>query len=770
MTAAHPTTRAGTTLSQPGLGWSFTHPLVVDAVALVASVLAAGLAWRPSFDSFRYLVMIGLATAVGFGCARLGIWIARRGSGVGLLAAPVAVLAAATAYLLLSPAAVLGQPFAFGRMAPVPVTGWKDLLSTLPPVDVHSPLGGIPLVVGLLAGVAGALLADRVPVWAPALVPLSVLAAAAFLGTPDRSWALPAAAVTAACTAAWGGLRRRRTRRIAGTGGSRTTQAAVAAALLTAATAGAALAVPHLPGVESRPRVLARTIVDPPFDVSELVSPLAGFRRYGSGLRQLWDQDLLSVSGAEPGQRLRFAVLDTYTGSVWSAGTDTMSGGVFHRIGSSVAEPEAVSGAPQSVSVTIEAAYAAVPELSPWVPGTGLPTRVRFTGPQGETAAANVRLNPATGQLIVPSRLAAGTRIDLTAYPVREVPKGGIEPDPAATIDQAAGAFLAPWAAEWAGEATRPWNRLAAIGKQLVKTGAFSDGTRRGEEQYWPGHGQGRLLRLLSEAQPVGSDEQYAAAFALLAQQNGIPARVVMGAVVEDPRRVRGRDVHAWIEVRAATGEWFAVPNALFMPGRSKLPKRTDFEDARPADQAIVPGPIGRRPPGSVDSLIDGVPPVQRPKPSGATSAENGLGPPEVQIPRWVDRVGSYAAPPLAALAGAALLVTGLRGWRRRRRRTHGDASRRLAAGWRDLTDHARDLGVTVDARHTRVEQSGVIGHRELATRADRAVFGAGEPAATEIDSYWDAIAKARKALSRKAPRRARLLRPWQLRSLLARD
>ena len=71
MTAAHPTTRAGTTLSGPGLGWSFTHPLVVDAVALVASVLAAGLAWRPSFDSFRYLVMIGLATAV-FGFVLLG--------------------------------------------------------------------------------------------------------------------------------------------------------------------------------------------------------------------------------------------------------------------------------------------------------------------------------------------------------------------------------------------------------------------------------------------------------------------------------------------------------------------------------------------------------------------------------------------------------------------------------------------------------------------------------------------------------------------------
>lgn len=773
MSSATLTTATRSMRHSPERVWWRARPLV-DAIGMSASLAAAASAWRPAFDSFRYLLLIVVAALVGFGCARIGISVAARASGLARDTAQAlgAALTAVAAYLALSPVTVLGEPTAFRRMAPVPVTGWKDMLSSLPPVDVSSPLGGLPLAVGLAAGVIGGLLANRPGAWIPSTVPVTTLGLMSFLGTTNRSWAVSAAALTAATTLCWGAVRRRRVRWVAGTGGARVSQAVIAAALLGASALGAGVAIPHLPGVETRPRLLARTLVEPPFDVSELVSPLVGFRRYGAGLNQLWGQELLTVTGAARGDRLRFAVLDSYDGATWSAGTMTATGGVFHRVGGSFPEPETPVGEPKQISLTIGEAYAAVPELGFWVPGLGTPSRARFAGPRGMTAAEGLRFNPATGQLLVPARLTAGTVIEQTTYVVREVPKTGIEPDPLSTIDQAAGAFVAPWVAEWAGDAEQPWARLAAIGKHLETTGAFSDGTREGEEDYWPGHGQGRLLRLLAGPQPVGSDEQYAAAFALFAQQMAIPARVVMGAVVPEDGHVRGQHVRAWVEVRDASGEWLAVPNALFMPQRSEKPKQTDYEDAPPAEQAVVPAPVGRRPPGSVDSLIEGVPPLQRPRSSVRPAESNpGLpGLPAASLPDWAISVARYTGPPLAVVGGAALLLGGLRAGRRRRRKTQGDASRRLAAGWRDLIDHARDLGLDIHPGHTRLEQAGVVGHTELANRADRAVFDVGDPGPDTVFTYWADVAKARRALSRNAPRAARLTRPWRIKGLLARE
>ncbi len=773
MSSATLTTATRSAAHAPARAWWRAHPFA-DAIGLSASLAAAAMAWRPAYDSFRYLLMIVVAALVGFGCARIGIIVAGRASAPGRATAQAlaATLAAVAAYLALSPVTVLGVPTDFRRMAPVPVTGWKDMLSSLPPVDVGTTLGGLPVSLGLAAGVIGGLLAHRPRAWMPVTVPVTVLGLMAFLGTTNRAWAMSAAALTAAATACWGAVRRRRVRRVAGTGGARISQAAIAVALLGVSALGTGIAIPHLPGVESRPRLLARTLVEPPFDVSELVSPLVGFRRYGAGLNQLWGQELLTVTGAARDARLRFAVLDSYDGTTWSAGTMTATGGVFHRVGGAFPEPETPGGEPQQISVTIGDAYAAIPELASWVPGLGTPTRAHFAGPHGGDAATSLRFNPATGQLLVPSRLASGTVIEQTTYVVREVPKTGIEPDPLAAIDQAGGAFVAPWVAEWAGDAEQPWARLAAIGRHLETTGAYSDGTRQGEEDYWPGHGQGRLLRLLAGPQPVGSDEQYAAAFALLAQQTGIAARVVMGAIVPGDGHVRGQDVHAWVEVREASGEWLAVPNSLFMPQRSKRPKQTDYEDAPPAEQAVVPAPVGRRPPGSVDSLIEGVPPLQRPRPSGRPTESNpGLpGLPAESLPGWVTPVARYAGPPLAMVGGTGLLLAGLRAGRRSRRRSRGDASRRLAAGWRDLIDHARDLGHHVEPGHTRLEQAAVIGHADLAGRANRAVFDSHDPSPDAVSSYWADIAKARKSMSRGASWKARLSRPWHLRGLLARE
>lgn len=746
-------------------------PPALDTAFLLGGIAVALLAWRPSFASSAYLVL-GMAGAVlGTLAAAAGRLAGHRlPRDIGSSTAPlIGATLTALAYVLLAPTIVLHHPGAVGRMLSVPVTGWKEMLTTLAPIDTAGALGGLPFTIGLFAGWLGATLA-RSRGASTTLVPGGVLAAAITLGTEDRRYAALAGLGTAAIALVWAAVRRRRGRRLIGTGGSRLSQLAIGGALLAAAGGSGFLVAQHLPGTESRPRLLARSQVEAPFDVSQFVSPLSGFRKYGEGLKLLWDQELLTVQGGESGQRVRLAVLDTYNGTVWSAGTPDAGGGVFQRVGRVIADPIVHQTREQQIEVTIGEAYAALPELRAWVPGNGLPTRVDFVEDQDRTLADSLRYNLATGQLLVPGGLPAGTHIRITAYPVPEVPKAGVDPDPTVRIDQAAGAFTGAWATEWAGEAIKPWDRLAAIGKHLSEVGAFSDGTRPGEEEYWPGHNQGRLMTLLGSQQPVGSDEQYAAVFALMAQQTGIPARVVLGAVLPPGGHVRGQDVHAWVEVLAESGEWLSVPNTFFMPQRSQRPKATDPEAAPPLDQAVVPPAVGRRAPGTVESLIEGVPPLQKPRSTGATGTKAPGPPISVPVPSWAGTAARYAAPPAGLIAGSALLLTAARMLRRQRRRSRGDESRRLAAGWRDLVDHARDLGVTVEPRATRFEQAGVVGHRELAARANRAVFGAGEPGADAIGTFWADIGKAKKSLSRNASRRARLLRPWRMSSLLIRD
>ncbi len=70
--------------------------------------------------------------------------------------------------------------------------------------------------------------------------------------------------------------------------------------------------------------------------------------------------------------------------------------------------------------------------------------------------------------------------------------------------------------------------------------GRYSDGVVAAEQIYHPGHDVKRLGDEFANAPiMVGNDEQYAAIMALLASNVGVPARVVMGAVVPEDGVVR---------------------------------------------------------------------------------------------------------------------------------------------------------------------------------------------------------------------------------------
>ena len=127
---------------------------------------------------------------------------------------------------------------------------------------------------------------------------------------------------------------------------------------------------------------------------------------------------------------------------------------------------------------------------------------------------------------------------------------------------------VAERAAAWSrGHDGSGYAALKAVADHLL-AGSYSDGETGGT--VLAGHGQKRLQDFLSGPQLVGDDEQYAAAFALLASTLGYPARVVLGATPGKDGVVRGKDVHAWAEVELTGAGWVAFD---VTPPKNRHPK-----------------------------------------------------------------------------------------------------------------------------------------------------------------------------------------------------
>ena len=135
--------------------------------------------------------------------------------------------------------------------------------------------------------------------------------------------------------------------------------------------------------------------------------------------------------------------------------------------------------------------------------------------------------------------------------------------------------------------------RSSCSPRYLRDEGRYSDGAAPGSSSTCAGHDLDRLIDgFLLAARPVGDDEQYASAMALLANRVGVPARVVVGAVLPRDGRVRGEDVHAWVEVRVADGSWRTLPTREFMGRTPPRPRR-----CRARRRATLPTGARRSPP-----------------------------------------------------------------------------------------------------------------------------------------------------------------------------
>ncbi len=687
---------------------------LVDAVFTVVLVALALVGFRTTFFGLGWL-WVGLAGLV-VGLLVSHVTATYRAPGV------VTLLAVAAAYLLLcGPLAVredlvagfLPSGAAFATAVHMAVPGWKELLTALTPVDSEGPYLALPFLFALVGSAVTYAVARR---WRGAVValvaPVALLVASIVLGTLTPAAVLLQGAVFALTAIGWAAVRSNRNRPALQNGAGRTTRAVTTAALLAAATVGGFFAGPHLPGADSTERTVFRTALTPPFDVTQFASPLAGFRQYTEpNPAKLWDKTLLTVTGLPAGVPLRFAALDSYDNLVWGAGVSASegegaggaAGSGFRKVGSHIT----ADGAGQEVTATVTVPAGGYRDV--WLPTFGTVTGLDFTGPRGDALSDELRFNVDTDTGVLPTRLAGGDTYAVTALvtpPPAALPQQVELDDGQVDVDSTSLGFLDDKVSSWTDRVDGQWAKLVAITKAM-QDGAYTDGGVVGDPQnaFLPGHGLARITRFMKSTQLAGNDEQYAAALALSANRLGMPARVVVGAIPEKDGTVKGKDVHAWVEVRTASGTWQTVLPSQFLPDRTKKPQQLQTKSEEKKTGAQVPPPAANNPP----SVLQG--------PDQAQNATQLKNPPKDDKspldpstwPDWLRYLVFFLVVPLLVLLLAYAVIRLAKWLRRRRRRTSGATASRVTGGWREVVDTARDLRLPVPVKGTRLEQAGAL-------------------------------------------------------------
>jgi hypothetical protein len=756
------------------------HPLLPDRHAWVDIVLTLALvgvalsAFGSSFTGSTYLVvgMIGaLVSVVVTHLTRAAGWPFV--SAVVICLAVFFLLGGPLCLRSLGDTSVLPGPSTLGRVADEAIFGWKDLLTTLPPVDGDGPLLVLPWLAGIVAGLVGLGLA-HLPVrraWLAAALPVvgmtAVLSGAVVLGVRHPQSLLLQGTVFAGLALGWLALRARRASAAVQGGSTSYVRGAGAVAMLALAAGLAFPASAWMAGTDAD-RTVARNWVEPPFDIGRYPSPLAGFRKYvdlqgRDDDSNVYDKTLLDIQGVAPGTLVRFATMDRYDGMVWGATDNALPGPAddsFQRVSSTIDNP--VDGKEVDVTVTLGEGWSGV-----WLPTVGALKSMHFETADARAKAEIFRYNLATSTAVVPSGLQPGDRYSFTAVE----PDDELSPE---TVGSAEVTPLPPGAAfiqgpteKWTEQAANdPMDRVFAAAEHLRSQGKYSDGVGRTERIYVGGHSVWRLSdEFVNAPQIVGNDEQYAATMALIANDIGVPARVVLGAAVPEGGRVMGKDVSAWVELRAADGSWRTLPTEAFM---SKTPPADQVPETNtPMSGTVIPPPNPIPPPSDAGEQSD-ADLKERKATRKKAEQDEGLIP---GLPGWVGAVVKYVGLPLLLAALVLGAIVAFKAWRRHRRRSAESASARFVGAWRELVDHARDLGqvVPLGPTVTRREQSvGIVSGQAgaLARRADSFVFGPSVPESAAAATYWESIDAERRAMSHEVGRWQRLRAAVSLRSL----
>jgi len=679
-----------------------------------------------------------------------------------LLAGPIAAPATTLGGVVPTPATVVA-------LAHAAVFGWKELLTLQAPVGNTSNLLTLPFVLGLVASATAASIAGRTRLgMAPLAGPALGLGLAILFGAPRPTSLLLQGSLFAGLAVAWVALRQGRRRSVLARSGRQTRRGVLAAALLAGTALGGRVLGPVLPGASAHARVVLSRYVLPPFEASDQPSPLAGFRRYVKG-SSLYDRVLFTTRGLPPGSLVRIATMDSYDGLVWGfeAGQAGSAAADSFRHPGTELGPKG-RGPTSTVTVTIGALGGV------WVPLAGAPETVHFDGPDRTKLAAAFLFDRATETGAEPLLLAPGDRytmrVRLPSTPsAAALDAAGPAGSPVPT--EGAPAILIHDASAWTAGVPGTWQKVVALASHLRSVGYYSNGGGNPTLSL-PGESTGRLQSFLRGGglvgtEIVGDDEQYAAALALMANSLGIPTRVVLGAAVGSGGVVKGRDVHAWVQVSLTHLGWVPLTWSSFLPSRPPHPV--------PLTEHPTTAPTARVEPPLQTNVQS---PLQDLQPGATTESQARIAhrrPAGFALPIWsVATAGALAG--IVLLTVAEIAVVGLfKARRRRRRRAAGTPSAQVAGGWAELLDLAVDAGLSV-ATGTRREQAVLLAHPEggpviaaastLAAVADGAVFGPGEPSPAEVAEFWGAVGQARDDVARALGHFGRLRLMASLRSV----
>jgi hypothetical protein len=630
------------------------------------------------------------------------------------------------------------------------VLGWKRWLTMMPPVDARGPLVALPFIIGLVSSaVLWSVARQTRRLWLLAVVVLALLGASIVLGTMAPAGTLLQGALLAMVLLAWLVIRDRRSRTKLQNGAGNRARLVTGVVLALVAALAAALLGPLLPGRDAaEARTVVRSQLEPPFDIAQYPSPLSGFRQFTEpNLADRYDKPLLEVEGLEQGQVLRIATLDRYDGSAWGAGNRAEEGSpdpgtAFQQVGTRIAAEG--PGEERKITVTVpDGGWSDV-----WLPTAGILRGVEFQGPRARQLREQMWLNIDTRTALVPARLQAGDRYTMTALvtppPATELPEQ-LDVDSGSIIESYDGGYLDARVDAWTGDASSGWQQVRNMAAYMSREGAYTDGGEKNsyEKVYLGGHSTGRIARFVGSTQLAGNDEQFAATLALAANRLGIPTRVVMGAIVPEDGVVKGKDVHAWVEVRSTDG-WTPVLHTAFVPDRNKKPQQQQIQTEEQRVGAQVPPPAGVNPP----SVLQGPEQAQNDTDLRKKQTRNPLDP--ASWPAWLRYLVFFVVLPGLLLLAVYGTIRGLKSRRRRRRATTGPTAGRAAHIWQDLVSESRSLGIDVPRGATSLEQAsamGVAGAPMLAARGNAFVFGPGEPAEDAVETHRVEAEQTRKEL-----------------------
>jgi len=748
-----------------------TSPLaLVDLAALVVLLAAVAVGFGPVWGSAGYVLPAAGGAVLGLAVAWLGAW--RRFPAVLVLAVAV------VAYLLFGAALALPQD-AIGGVLPSLTTlqdlligaveGWKQFITTVPPMSSFPELAVVPYLLMLLVALTAGTIAWRARHAAWALAPVLVgFVGVILLGTLDAALPVAQGITIALVGLLWGGVRAMEAR--VGTHSISTEQSEEAtrrlrwyrvrtgAAILGVAAVTAAFVAPAV--MPSQPRSVLRETIVPPLDLHQYASPLVGFRHI---VKEQREDELFTVSDLPEDGRVRLAALDRYDGVVFDASGTGGDTGVYSRVGTTIATAQ--EGTPQRIDVTVTG-YDGV-----WVPQLGALTGITWTSANARAQDEGSYYNSTTGTVLTTAGVRPGDTYSLDTIVTQEPSEDALKKativgaDLPETEQSELPEGLPAKAVQFAGEETDPATKLFLIRDALAASGVLSSGLE-GQYPSRPGHSAERVDTLVQQEKMVGDDEQFAVALALMARQAGIPARVVMGFypgkdsnyTAGEPWTVLGSDVHAWVEVPTAEYGWAAI---------EAVPEQKPQIQPEPKSEQVPKPPVLQEPE-----------PPEEPERVEAGTVEDDEEEAENEAFDWrlVGLVVLIVGIPLLLIGGPIVAILAYKARRRARRRTADDAAARISGGWHEVVDVATDLGSTVPPSATRREGAYLIaeqyrapGTLALAHRADAGVFGEGEPSATEADDFWREVDELVAGVRSGVDRRRRLFGALSLRSLRAR-